>query len=438
MGSTTDGSLEVFPAPARLSRFQLTAIVLCALVAVLDGFDTQSISLAAPGIAAAWKLPAADFGPVFSLGLLGSLIGSVISGFVSDRLGRRPALLAAVAVFGVVTVLTPVATGLSGLAVIRVVTGLGLGAALPCVVAITAEYAPARMRNAMVAVMFAGYPLGAVVGGLISAALMPAYGWPSPFLLVGAASLVLLPVLWFRLPESARFLASRGDREGAERLARQAGLGAVPAGPAPDPAARRSRVVRLFTGGRAAGTVLLSVTLFLSLLITYLLTSWLPILAGRSGLGVSKSIIAVVALNFGSIVGSFVIGRLADRVRTTAVVGGAYALGALAIAAIGFTGGSGLFLLVTSFVAGGLSLGAQMTAVALSASFYETSLRGTGVGWTGAVGRVGSIVGPLLGGLLIGGGVSARCLFFVAGLASLAAAVAILILDRFGITAHED
>jgi AAHS family 4-hydroxybenzoate transporter-like MFS transporter len=434
MGSTTNGSLDVFRTPARLSRFQVTAIVLCALVAVLDGFDTQSISLAAPGIAAAWRLPAADFGVVFSLGLLGSLIGSVISGFVSDRLGRRPVLLAAVALFSAVTMLTPVATGVGGLAAIRVVTGLGLGAALPCVVAITAEYAPARMRNAMVALMFAGYPFGAVVGGLLSAALIPAYGWPSPFLLVGGASLVLLPVLWFRLPESARFLASRGDREAAERLARQAGFAVSLSGLAPEPAEQRSRVIRLFTGGRAAGTV----TLFLSLLITYLLTSWLPILAGQSGLGVSKSIIAVVSLNFGSIVGSFLIGRLADRVRTTAVVGGAYALGSLAIAAIGFTGGSSVFLLATSFVAGGLSLGAQMTAVALSASFYETSLRGTGVGWTGGVGRVGSIVGPLLGGLLIGGGVGARSLFFVAGLASLAAAVAILILDRIGITAREE
>ena len=181
----------------------------------------------------------------------------------------------------------------------------------------------------------------------------------------------------------------------------------------PEPAATRSPVVRLFTDGRAPGTLLLWTTVFLSLLLTYLL------------------ILGVVALNVGSILGCLVIGRLADRYRPAVIIGAAFALGTVAIAAIGQSDSSSVVLLLTSFAAGFCSIGAQMCVVAMVANFYETSLRATGVGWAMGIGRVGGIVGPVLGGVLVGLGSTAPTIFLVTALASLGAAAAIVAVGRF-------
>jgi AAHS family 4-hydroxybenzoate transporter-like MFS transporter len=431
MGSTTNVGLDAVLERARLSRFQVGVVVMCGLVALLDGFDTQSIAFAAPDIARDWDVASSAFGLVFGIGLFGGLVGAVISGPLSDRIGRRPVLLSAVALFGVVTLVTPFTGSIGGLVVVRLVTGFGLGAALPGIISITTEYVPVRMRTTAVALMFAGFPLGAALGGLASARLMPSHGWQSVFYLAGIAPLLLLPVLWLRLPESARFLVLRGDREALARVLTRMDLPAPQVeGLSAEPTSGHSPVARLFTDRRAPGTLLLWATLFLSLLLTYFLTNWIPLVARQTGIGAAKAILGVVALNIGAIIGSFLVGRLADRMNATVVIGASFALGALAIAAIGLSGSSAAILLVTAFTAGGLSIGAQMTTVALCADFYETSLRATGVGWSMGVGRVGAITGPVLGGVLIAAGINAPSLFLLTGLASLGAAVAVLALGR--------
>ena len=174
-------SLESMVDTCPLGRAQIWIIVMCALVAMVDGFDTQSIALVAPAITAAWYVAPAGFGLVFGAGLFGGLVGALVFGVCGDRFGRRPALLAAVALFGVATSITPFTTSLSMLAVVRLVTGLGLGGALPTVISLTSEYAPARLRATLVALMFCGFPLGAVIGGVVSAGIIPACGWKSVF-----------------------------------------------------------------------------------------------------------------------------------------------------------------------------------------------------------------------------------------------------------------
>ncbi|HEV7975693.1 MFS transporter [Amycolatopsis sp.] len=412
-------------------RGQVAVVVLCALVAMVDGFDTQSIALVAPDIAAEWGAEPAAFGVVFGVGLFGGLIGAIFFGFAGDRYGRKPTLLVAMAVFAVCSSLTPLANSLTLLGLLRLVTGFGLGGALPCIIAITSEYTPARMRATVVGLMFCGFPLGAVAGGLGSAWLIPAFGWGSVFLVGGVVPILLLPLLWARLPESARFLALTGDQDALRAVLRRLGIAGGDDAVEPEPEAARPSVVRLFTERRAGGTLLLWATLFLSLLLTYLLTNWIPLLARQSGIDAASAIFGVVALNLGAVVGCLVIGRLADRSRPTVVIGSAFSLGAVAIAAIGHTGGSAVALLVVSFLAGSLSVGAQMCTVALCASFYETSVRATGIGWAVGIGRIGGIAGPLLGGLLVTLGVGTPDLFLVTGSTSLGAAVAVFALARF-------
>jgi AAHS family 4-hydroxybenzoate transporter-like MFS transporter len=416
---------------ARLGRFRLGVIVSCALVAMIDGFDTQAIGLVAPDIAADWGVNAATFGLVFGIGLFGGLVGAFLFGLTSDRYGRRPNLLVAVGLFGVVTLLTPLVDSVPELMAVRFVTGLGLGGALPGIIALTSEYTPARMRATVVGLMFCGFPLGAVLGGLVAARLIPVLGWPAVFYVGGGLPLLLLPVLALRLPESARFLAMKGDHAGLGRILRRMGSPVRPEDIQAEPAATRSGVSSLFTEGRAAGTLLIWLVMFLSLLLAYLLVNWIPIVARQTGVGAASAILGVAALNLGGILGCVTLGRLADRSRRpTLVLAVAYALGGLAIAAIGRSGGSGGTLLLACFVAGLLSIGAQLCTVALIAGFYDTALRATGVGSSVGVGRIGGIVGPVLGGLLVGAGMGAPGLFLLTGLASLGAAATLFALGR--------
>src|ERR1700719_1182450 len=207
-------SLESLVDSSPLGRGQIMIIVICALVAVVDGFDTQSIALVAPAIAAAWHIAPSRFGMVFGAGLFGSLAGALVFGICGDRFGRRPALIGAVALFAATTSITPFASSLPVLGLVRLVTGFGLGGALPGIISVTSEYAPAQLRGTLVALMFCGFPLGAVIGGIVSAGMIPAFGWPSVFYLGAAIPALLLPVIWVVLPESVRFLAMRQNRSG--------------------------------------------------------------------------------------------------------------------------------------------------------------------------------------------------------------------------------
>lgn len=426
--------LEAIVDGSPLGRRHVVILLICALVAAVDGFDTQSVALVAPAVSSAWHVDPSHFGMVFGAGLFGSLLGALAFGVIGDRYGRRPALLAAVGWFALITLATTLTSSLPAMALVRFITGLGLGGALPGIISLASEYAPLRQRSTLVSVMFCGFPMGAVIGGIASAAIIPAWGWRGMFFVSGGASLLLLSVFARLLPESIRFLAVKQDRAGIQRLLQRMGWqhlwnGEVKAAPA----AQRSPVAKLFKDGKAAGTALLWVTLFLSLLLTYFLVNWIPILARKNGVGMTAAVLAVATLNGGAIVGCLAIGRLTDRYgRVTRNISAGFALGALAIALIGTSGHSGALLLGATFLAGSLSIGAQMCTVAYCASFYETSLRATGVGWAIGIGRIGSIIGPLMGGAMIAAGVAVQSLFIVIGVMSLGSAAAIFALGRLG------
>jgi AAHS family 4-hydroxybenzoate transporter-like MFS transporter len=413
-----------------VGRAQIKIIVICAMVAVVDGFDTQSIALVAPAIATAWHVVPSSFGRVFGAGLFGSLVGALVFGMCGDRFGRRPALLAAVALFAATTSITPFTSSLPALVIVRLATGFGLGGALPGIISLTSEYAPGRLRGTLVALMFCGFPLGAVIGGLVAAVIIPAFGWASVFYIGAAIPILLLPVIWMALPESVRFLAMRKDRTGIERvLARMRWQAQWDGVLGSGHAEIRSPVASLFASGTGVGTVLLWATLFLSLLLTYFLVNWMPLIARQSGVGMTAAVLAVAALNLGAIVGCLTIGRLCDLFgRATIIIGCAFGLGAVAIASIGISRHSVAALLASTFLAGVFSIGAQMCTIALCASFYETSLRATGVGWAIGIGRIGSIVGPVLGGVLIAAGMSSVFLFILVGSMSIGSAIAIVAL----------
>ena len=414
---------------------QVTVVALCALVVLLDGFDTQAIGYVAPRIIEEWGVPPAAFGRIFSAGLVGLMVGAFVFGPVADRFGRKVVVVFAAATFGLFALLTARATSLDELLFYRLLTGIGLGAAMPNLIALTSEYAPARLRATAVMVMFCGFPLGSTIGGLIAGPLMDAYGWQAVFVVGGVAPLLLIPVLLLALPESIRFLATRGGAQ--ERIARVlrridpaasaaefvAEVQAEKAG-----AAQGLPMVQLFTHGRALGTVLLWVAFFMNLLVMYFLVNWLPTLIRESGLPMNLAILSSAVLNLGGVVGAVILARLLDRFSPFAVLGAAYALSAVFIAVLAFSGASAPAMLIAAALAGFGVVGGQIGCNAVAAALYPTPIRSTGVGWALGFGRIGAIIGPLVGGALLAQAWTPQALILLAAAPALAAGAAVFLL----------
>ena len=417
-----------------VTRGQTMLVLMCAAVLFVDGFDTQAIGYVAPALSKAWSLPRGALGPVFSASLLGLMLGALAFGPLADRVGRKSIIVLSTAAFGLCTLATVLADGTTSLLVLRFLTGLGLGGAMPNAVALTAEFCQHRRRATIVMLMFCGFSVGAALGGLIAAALIPSFGWQSVFLAGGLAPLLLAPVLAARLPESVRFLALRGgaDRRVAQCLTALFPRAALPAAGVfcvREPALAGSPVRQLFRQHRSAATLLFWVVFFMSLLDLYFLSNWLPTVLNELGASVSLAASIGSLLQIGGIAGVLVLGRLVDRFafRVLAIT---YLAASVAVAAIGASGHSIPLAALTIFCAGFCIVGGQTAANALAATYYPTAMRATGVGWALGVGRVGSIIGPLVGGVFLAWRWSGESLFLIAAVPALVAAAAAFGLHR--------
>jgi AAHS family 4-hydroxybenzoate transporter-like MFS transporter len=414
--------------------FQLKLLLTCAAVLFLDGFDTQAIGYVAPSLAREWHLTKAQLGPVFSAGLFGLMIGALSFGPLADRIGRRKIIIFSTVAFGLGTLATAFVQDANALFAIRFLTGLGLGGAMPNAVAMTSEFNPRRRRATMVMIMFCGFSVGAALGGFLAAALIPHFGWRSVFIVGGAVPLLLVPILAMRLPESVRFLVLTGREP--RRVAELLGL----IGPNADftaatrfvvhePALAGVPVLHLFRSSRTVATLLLWVVFFMSLLDIYFLANWLPTVLNDLGASVSAAALIGSMLQVGGIVGTFALGSIIDRFsfRALALV---YFVAVFAVGAIGQLGHSAILVTLAIFVAGFCVVGGQIAANALAAGYYPTAVRATGVGWALGIGRIGSIVGPLVGGILLTMKWSAAEVFMTAAGAALCAALAAFALSR--------
>lgn len=396
---------------AGFTGYQLMVVVLCAMVALLDGFDTQSIGYAAPRIATEFGISPKALAPILAAGLLGLAAGNFFLGPLADKLGRKRIIVLSTLWFGGLSLLAATSTSLEQLQIYRFLTGIGLGAALPNVIALTSEYAPSRLRATAVMAMFCGFPLGSTIGGFISAPLMDAYGWRSVFVMGGIAPLAFLPVLIFLLPESVRFLAIRGAPDSKiEPVLRRLNYNSSATQFVADVQAEKAAAPRgftvpqLFISGRAASTLLLWVTFFMSLLVYYFLVTYLPTLMVAAGLKQNLAIFSVATLNLGGVAGALVLARLLDRFSPFVVLGLTY-IGSAVFVVLLANGPSNISLLfIAAALAGFCAAGGQIGSNALAAALYPTAIRATGVGWALGVGRIGAILGPIFAGVLLGMG----------------------------------
>jgi AAHS family 4-hydroxybenzoate transporter-like MFS transporter len=389
--------------PGSARRLRWVALGLCAATMFVEGYDAQLMGYVVPGIARDWAVAPGSLTPAIAAGLIGMMLGGFLIAPLADSYGRRRIVLYSVIAFALLTIATAFAQSLPVLIVLRLLTGFGLGGAMPNAIAITAEFSPGAKRASAVAAMFSSYSIGAGVGGIIAAWLIPSYGWGSVLIFCGGMALLLWPVLVFAMPESY-----------------------VPQGEAKP----KIPVGRLFGEGRARITILLWVIFFANLMDLFFLTSWLPTTLGVQGVSDYYAVIATAVVQFAGVAAAFAMGPLVDRYGPQPVLITAFVIAALCIAGIGLAGSAVPLTMVMAFGIGIGTVGAQNCNNGVAAKFYPTSIRATGVGWALAVGRVGSIVGPVVGGILLSTHVDIRTIFLFAAIPPLVAAAAYLAMGR--------
>jgi MFS transporter, AAHS family, 4-hydroxybenzoate transporter len=418
-----------------ISRLQVTVLILCAMCALLEGLDTQNIGFVAPVIIREWALPPHSFTPAFMSGLLGLLVGCLLVAPLADFVGRKAILLGSVSAFAVFSLLSATATSLTVLSVLRFLTGVGIGGGMANAIAMTSEYFPERRRAAMTVIMFLGFSLGASLGGFIAAGLIPILGWRSVFVACGILPLLLAVLLALGLPESIRHLvAHQVDPERIKAILQQINPNARFAEDISFVIAEERKrgfpIRHLFTQGRALGTCLIWVVFFMSLLDIYLVASWLPVVLHDAGLAVSTSAIVTAMLHVSGVAVCLLIAPAIDRIGCLVVMLPAYFVAALGIAALGSVGTSVALLVLAASAAGiGIVCG-QNTANAFAAAFYPTYIRATGVGWALGIGRIGAVVGPGIGGIMLALEWSRQTIFLVSAIPELIVVAAILCLMR--------
>ncbi len=409
---------------AKLGPLHWRVLILCALVTLLDGYDVQAMGTATPSLASAWHVVPGELRWIITAALIGIAGSALIVSPLGDYFGRRAVLLCSFALVGIATALAATSRTQDELFAWRFLTGIGLGASLPNALALTAEFAPARHRTVLVALMACGISLGAALSGFAAPLLIKLGGWRAVF----AAGGILAVLAWlplFGLPESLRFLAARrrtrySSQDGARigRLLEQLDpahhhtqdttyvVHEAPAG--------KLSVAELLTPRLAPATVLLWLVFFLNLGLLYLFSSWLPTLLTQSGLPLKTASWISGMFQIGGVVGGFALAWLMQRWGPFVVLSVSYALTAVALAVLGTKVPDAASTTLLIVIMGNGVVGGQVALNVLSATIYPTTARATGVGWALGMGRFGGIIAPLVAGELMAAGIAIGRLFWLA------------------------
>lgn len=386
--------------------FQFVLIALISVTSAIEGFDAQLQAYTAPQVIKQWAISKTDYSLVFSSFQFGTMLGAIVLGSLGDIVGRRKLVVYGVLLFGLFTVLGGYATTLFQLVVTRSLSAVFLGGATPSATALLIDYAPKRRRAFRATIMYAMYVGAAAFGGGIAAWVVPNFGWQSVYLLAGWLSIATGVVLFFRLPESARFMMVRHSSHAKliatlRQLAPHTEIPADVTLTMEEEAATKGAVTDLFTERRALMTVLLWLMYAAAQMALMFMTSWMPTVFVEAGLGYSAAVISTGVYQGGGVVGSLVCGLLLSRRKGILNLALVFALGVPLTIGIGFAIGTPVLLMLLAWGVGMCVIGGTTGIKALSGVLYPTALRSTGVGWAYAAGRIGSIIGPFFGAILI-------------------------------------
>ncbi|MEQ1412024.1 aromatic acid/H+ symport family MFS transporter [Acinetobacter indicus] len=416
---------------AKFKPFHFNVVAWCLLIILFDGYDLAINGVVLPLLMDEWGLSPVQAGMLASTALAGMMFGAMIFGSLADKIGRKKVIMICIVLFSGLTFAGGFASNPTEFGILRFLAGLGIGGVMPNLVALTSEYAPKNMRSTLVTTMFSGYAVGGVMAALLGAWLTPSFGWEIMFFIAGIP-LLLLPIIWKFLPESLMFIVKENKQEQARpimaRLAPEVQISNetkfelhqvdVP---------EAANVVSLFKRGRALNTLLFWLAFFTCLLTMYALSSWLPKLMMAAGYSMDNSLMFMMVMNVGAVVGIVGGGILADRFHLKPVLMFLGIMGAIVMSLMGFQ--SNQFLLyILVFLAGAASIGSQMLLYSYVAQYYPLAVRSTGIGWSSAIGRMGAIVGPILIGGLLGMNLPAHFNFIAVGLPVLITAIAVALI----------
>lgn len=410
----------------KITSTQVTVFLVCVAMNMLDGMDVLVIAYAAPALAADWSTTPEMLGTIFSAGLLGMTAGAMFLAPFADRIGRRNMIMICVIVMGTGIFLTAYSQSEGQLIFLRFASGLGIGSMLATAATMGAEYAPDRNRNFIVSIILSGYPIGATLSGLVAASIIPEYGWRAMFIVAGSATLVTFPIVWLLLPESLDFLVKTrpaGALEKANRILKRMGHDPVAELPPAPEEIKTASVSELFRHGRKMPTIWLWIAFFTSFVTLYFLTSWIPKLASSTGLSMKLAIYAGTVFNLGAFFGIITQGYLSLTFGLRRIIS-LYLFGTAVLMCIfGYVSESWIILLLFGLIGWGVQ-GGFVGFYTVAARLYPTEVRNTGIGWGIGAGRTGAIVGPKIGGTLIGMGLTLTTNFLIFSVPMIIAGVA--------------
>ncbi|NLB31854.1 MAG: MFS transporter [Alcaligenaceae bacterium] len=389
-----------------MTSFQWRVFILCLLIAIFDGFDTQAVAFTGPALIQAFNLGPGALGPVMAAGTVGMVLGAMFLGLLGDKLGRRPTILIGVALFGTTSLATAFATSTEQIIILRFLAGLGMGGVTPNILSLAAEYGPARMRGTIMTVVLLGLPTGAILGGLLAAQMLPTIGWQGIYVVGGVVPLALLVVLFFALPESMQYLASDKGRNNTEkirkiinRIVKQPILEAV-SFTVPD-AEVKSGIGSLFSPSLARNTIAIWTIYLFNWVAWFMLLSWLPTVLRTAGLSAENAPMGTVTVNAVFVLCAIPLAILLPRVNTRLLLLVMFIFGILLSIGLAYSGTNWTWVFILAG-AGGLGIGGQQIVLNyMVAQAYPTTLRATATGWAIAVGRIGAIIGSASGGWIL-------------------------------------
>ena len=427
--TTTDPRDIIARAP--MSTLQVTVVALTIALNALDGFDVLSISFASPGIAQEWGIDRAALGIVLSMELIGMALGSVFLGGVADKIGRRPTILGCLVVMAFGMIMATTVRGLVDLSIWRIVTGLGIGGMLAAINAVSAEFSNTQRRNLSVSMMSIGYPVGAVVGGIVAAQLLRGNDWRSVFYFGAGVTAVLIPVVYFVIPESVHWLARKQPAGALEKInaaLRRMGHATVKALPDISAAARTRSVAEIFQPGLVAITTIVTLAYFFHITTFYFIVKWIPKIVVDLGFPPSSAANVLVWTNVGGATGGAVFGLLTQRFGLKSLTIALLVLSTVTVALFGRSPADLDRLSMICAMAGFCTNAGIVGLYAIIAQVFPTQVRAFRTGFTVGVGRGGSVLAPIIAGYLFTYGYSLPTVSMTMAAGSLLAACVLIML----------
>lgn len=418
-------------AGSTMSTLQIIAVALTIGLNALDGFDVLSISFASPGIAAEWGIDRGALGIVLSMELIGMAFGSLLLGGLADKIGRRPTMLGCLVLMALGMYMATTVKGIVDLSIWRVITGLGIGGVLAAINAVAAEFSNARRRNLSVSIMAIGYPVGAVVGGVIASNLLKTHDWRAVFYFGSAITACFIPLVYFFIPESVHWLTQKqpeGALEKINRTLKRMGRTAIAALPTISTEARKRSIGDIFAPGLIGITLIVTAAYFLHITTFYFILKWVPKIVVDMGFAASSAGGVLVWANVGGATGGALFGLLTQRFPVKQLSITVLVLSAFAVAFFGRTPADLDRLAMVCAFAGFFTNAGVVGLYAILAQAFPTHVRAFGTGFAIGIGRGGSVLAPILAGFLFKAGHPLPDVAMVMAIGSLLAAGVLLLL----------